>query len=399
MKQKMLYPRKYNAFTFNLSNQKSFFDKKLLEGKTNAEGQASESYTVPELYQNIGLLQASFYTTVFDETGRPVSRSNNIDIYTQSVFYGIGDNGYDYFPLNQPIRFPLIAIDKNEKPVGATAKVEVIKHEYRTVLTKSGGYFRYDSQTEDKIVATGNTSINGEQTNYSFVPRSPGNYEIRVSIPGSASYVSRSFYSYGFWGGDNNSFEVNTEGQIDIETDKEKYTAGEKVKLLFKAPFSGRMLVTMEKDKVLSYQYVTVDKRSASIELPLTADHLPNVYITATLFKPHGVSDIPLTVAHGFKSIIVEEAGRKLKVEIIAAAAVRSKTRQKITVKAPAGSMVTLAAVDNGVLQVSDFASPDPYTAFYAKRALAGRASNRMKGPPNPCLCYACGPCCQSAVL
>lgn len=374
VKQKMLYPRKYNAFTFNLSNQKSFFDKKLLEGKTNAEGQASESYTVPELYQNIGLLQASFYTTVFDETGRPVSRSNNIDIYTQSVFYGIGDNGYDYFPLNQPIRFPLIAIDKNEKPVGASAKVEVIKHEYRTVLTKSGGYFRYDSQTEDKIVATGNTSITGEQTNYSFVPRSPGNYEIRVSIPGSASYVSRSFYSYGFWGGDNNSFEVNTEGQIDIETDKEKYISGEKVKLLFKAPFSGRMLVTMEKDKVLSYQYVTVDKRSASIELPLTADHLPNVYITATLFKPHGVSDIPLTVAHGFKSIIVEEAGRKLKVEIIAAAAVRSKTRQKITVKAPAGSMVTLAAVDNGVLQVSDFASPDPYTAFYAKRALAVNA-------------------------
>ncbi|ULQ52046.1 alpha-2-macroglobulin family protein [Flavihumibacter fluvii] len=374
VKQKMFYPRKYNAYNFNLSNQKSFFDKKLIEGMTNADGQAAASYTVPELYQNIGLLQASLYTTVFDETGRPVSRSNNIDIYTQSVFYGIGDNGYDYFTLNQEIRFPLIAIDKNEKPVSASAKVEVIKHEYRTVLTKSGGYFRYDSQTEDKVVATGNTSIAGEQSSYSFTPRSPGNYEIRVSIPGSVSYVSRSFYSYGSWGGENNSFEVNTEGQIDINTDKEKYTAGEKVRLLFKAPFSGRMLVTMEKDKVLSYQYVQVDKRTASIDLPLTKEHLPNVYITATLIKPHSIADIPLTVAHGFKSVTVEEASRKMTVEIIAAAAVRSKTRQKITVKAPAGSMVTLAAVDNGVLQVSDFKTPDPYAAFYAKRALAVNA-------------------------
>lgn len=374
VKQKMFYPRKYGAYNFNLSNQQGFFDKKMIEGKTDNAGQAVESYTVPEIYQNIGLLQASMYTTVFDETGRPVSRAKTIDIFTQQVFFGIGQDGYGYFPLNQVVKFPLIAIDKNEKPVTATAKVEVIKHEYRTVLTKSGGYFRYESQTEDKVVATGNSSISGEQSTYSFVPRSPGNYEIRVSIPGTATYVSRTFYSYGYWGGDNNSFEVNTEGEIDIETDKDKYIAGDKMKLLFKAPFSGRLLVTLEQDKVLSYQYLNVEKRTASLELPLTKDHLPNVYITATLFKPHEVSDIPLTVAHGFRSVKVEEAGRNMKVEILASESVRSKTHQKIRVKAPAGSMVTLAAVDNGVLQVSGFTTPDPYEAFYAKRALGVNA-------------------------
>jgi uncharacterized protein YfaS (alpha-2-macroglobulin family) len=50
--------------------------------------------------------------------------------------------------------------------------------------------------------------------------------------------------------------------------------------------------------------------------------------------------------------------------------AVRSHTHQKVTVKGAPGSMVTLAAVDNGVLQVSDFNTPDPYAHFYAKRAL-----------------------------
>ncbi|MEI2738677.1 MAG: hypothetical protein V9F01_07820 [Chitinophagaceae bacterium] len=40
-------------------------------------------------------------------------------------------------------------------------------------------------------------------------------------------------------------------------------------------------------------------------------DHVPNVYITATLIKPHEVSDIPLTVAHGFKNVTVEDKGRK----------------------------------------------------------------------------------------
>lgn len=373
--QQQFYNNKYPQYSFALTNQTSFFDKKLVEGNTDENGRAQVAYTVPEMYKNIGQLRASFYTTVFDETGRPVSRGAKASIFTQDKFFGIGDNGYGYFPLNQKVDFPLIALDKTGKVLpGTIADVKVIKEEYHTVLNKTGSYFRYDSQREEKEVASGQITIGGEKTIYSFVPRSPGNYQLRVAIPGSNSYVSRAFYSYGYWGGDNNSFEVNTEGEVDIATDKEKYSAGEKVKLLFKTPFSGRMLVTLEQDKVLSHQYLQVDKRTATLEIPVTADYLPNVYITATLFKPHGVSDIPLTVAHGFKSITVEDNGRKIQPEIIAAKESRSKTKQTIKVKAPAGSKVTLAVVDNGVLQVSDFTTPDPFGFFYAQRALGVNA-------------------------
>ena len=192
-----------------------------------------------------------------------------------------------------------------------------------------------------------------------------------MSIPGSNTYVSRSFYSYGAWGGDNNSFEVNNEGHIDISLEKNSYYTGETVKALFKTPFSGRMLVTMETDKVVSYQYVDVsDKRNASLDLPLNIDDIPNVYITATLIKPHELSDIPLTVAHGYQSVKVEAKDRKIPVEIAAQTAVRSHTHQKVTVKALPGSIITLAAVDNGVLQITDFETPDPYAHFYARRAL-----------------------------
>ena len=55
---------------------------------------------------------------------------------------------------------------------------------------------------------------------------------------------------------------------------------------------------------------------------------------------------------------------------MVAQKTVRSKTHQKVTVKAAPGSYVTLSAVDNGVLQVSDFKTPDPYDYFYQKKAL-----------------------------
>jgi alpha-2-macroglobulin len=373
VKQKDFNPKNYNNFDFSLSAQNSTsFDKTVREGKTDEQGNATEKYTVPDFFKNIGLLQATFYATVFDETGRPVSRSTSVNIYTQPVFFGVADDGFNYYPLNQSVSFPIIALDRNEKLLPtASARVQVIKHEYRTVLTKSGNYFRYESQKEDKQIASGIVTVGGESTRYSFVPRSPGSYELRVSIPGSNTYVSRSFYSYGAWGGDNNSFEVNNEGHIDIELDKSGYYTGESVKALFKTPFSGRMLVTMETDKVVSYQYVDVsDKRNASLDLPLNIDDIPNVYITATLIKPHELSDIPLTVAHGYQSVKVEAKDRKIPVGITAQTAVRSHTHQKVTVKALPGSIITLAAVDNGVLQVTDFETPDPYAHFYARRAL-----------------------------
>jgi uncharacterized protein YfaS (alpha-2-macroglobulin family) len=369
IKQKQFSARQFSDYDFSLANQKSFFDKEVKEGKTDENGNAAETFKVPLLYANMGLLQANFYTTVFDETGRPVSRNVSTDVFTQDVFHGIKDDGSYYYPLNQPVKFLLVSVNKEGSAVSAAAKVQIIKHEYKTVLMKSGSYFRYDSQTQDKVQSENEMTV-AKGTPFTYVPRSPGDYEIRVYRPGANAYVSKKFYSYGSWGGDNSSFEVNTEGQVDISLDKELYNSGESAKVLFKTPFSGRMLVTLETDHLFSYQYVEVANRTASLDMKLTGEHVPNVYVTATLIKPHLVSDIPLTVAHGFKNISVQEKSRKMPVAITAQKSSRSGTHQKIRVKADPGSFITLAAVDNGVLQVTDFKTPDPYNYYYQKQAL-----------------------------
>ncbi len=374
VKQKFFSPEKFDKYDFGLANQNTFFDKVFKEGKTDEHGNVSESFTVPEMYKNIGMLEARFFATVFDETGRPVSRNASADIFTQNVFFGIGSSGYYYLPLNQSANFPLIALNAKEQPISANALVQVIKHEYRTVLSKSGDMFRYESQQEDKLLASQTMNVNGTNTRFAFVPRTSGNYEVRVSIPGAGAYVCQTFYSYGNWGSENSSFEVSTEGNIDIDIDKKKYNKGDVVKALFKAPFDGRMLVTTETDKVVSYQYLDVKNRTASVEIKIGEEHVPNTYITATLFKPHEVSSMPLTVAHGFKNVDVEDNEKRMAVSIEAPQKVRSRTHQKVTVKAAPNSMVTLAAVDNGVLAVSSFKTPDPFTYFYSQRALGVNA-------------------------
>jgi uncharacterized protein YfaS (alpha-2-macroglobulin family) len=188
--------------------------------------------------------------------------------------------------------------------------------------------------------------------------------------PGTDSYVSQEFYAYGYGFTQNSSFEVDKEGQVTIELDKPTYKVGDKAKILMKTPFAGKILVSIERNKVFDYVYVQTDKKSASVEIPIKEEYLPNVYITATLIKPLDDGAIPLTVAHGFVPLSIESQDNHLPVEVVAAAQSGSKTKQTITVKTKPNTEVTVAVVDEGILQLKNYSSPDPYKYFFQKRAL-----------------------------
>jgi len=114
------------------------------------------------------------------------------------------------------------------------------------------------------------------------------------------------------------------------------------------------------------------DKKSAEFTFTLNDGHVPNVYVSATLFRPMSGGDMPLTVAHGFAPVMVEKKSSRLPLEIVAAEKTRSRSKQKITVRSRPESdiEVTLAVVDEGILQLKNYQSPDPHGHFYQKRAL-----------------------------
>jgi uncharacterized protein YfaS (alpha-2-macroglobulin family) len=371
IKRKYFSAKDYASYNFYIEGGKTYFRSNMRSGKTNAQGIAGENYKFPQNYSNMGVLQADYFITVFDETGRPVNRMESIDIYTQKQFYGIDIPDY-YNRTNSMMKIPLIAVDKKGKALsGIQAQVKLIKHEYRTVLAKSGSYYRYKSEHEEVVLQNKTVVLNGSKSTFNFTPKNSGKYELRINKPGTKTYVSSSFYAYGWGSTTNSSFQVNTEGQIDIELDKEKYNVGDKAKVILKTPFSGKVLVTVERKNVTEHFYLKTDKRAASFDLDIKDDFVPNIYISATLIKAHNVSDIPLTVAHGYAPVMVENKAAKLPVTITAVKKSYSRTKQRITVKSTPNTAVTLAVVDEGILQVTGFSSPDPYKFFYRKRALA----------------------------
>jgi len=360
----------FKDYNFNLCNVNQTFEKILRENKTNSEGKAIEKFKVPIEFKNNGLLQYNFFVTVFDETGRPVNRKKVVDVYTQDIFLGIKTESY-YARTKYPVYMNLVAVDKYGKSTNnVKARVDVVRYEYKTVLNQGDSYYRYRSEKVEKVIDSKTITISGE-TNFNFTPDVNGSYEVRLYLPGANTYVKEEFWAYGYGSiTQYSSFEVNKEGEITIEFDKPVYNPGDKAKILFKAPFSGKILVTLEDKKVIKYFYIETDKRVATLNLDITENYLPNVYISATLFRPHGVSELPLTVAHGYAPLYVEDSDNKLPIDINCTSESRSNRKQTILVKTLPGAYVTIAAVDNGILQVTDYKTPQPYSYFYAKKAL-----------------------------
>ena len=349
-----------NDITFNTDNH---------EGKTTEKGEGRETFKIDQGMSNAGILNGTVMASVFDETGRPVHRYEHFTIYTQPLFAGIKCE-QDYVSTKYPVKIGLIALDKKENTQNTEVEVSLIKKDWHTVIQQEGSTYRYVSASDDKIISHQRMAIAGSNTIYSFTPVQSGQYEVRIFTNGSNNYVSKTLYAYGWNDAQYSSFEVNNEGNVEIKADKKEYNTGENVNVLFTTPFEGRMLVTLERDHVIKRYYISTKNNSASLSFIADETHLPNVYVTATLFRAMDGNDMPLTVAHGFKSVRVTNKNNIMPVTVTVAEKSRSKTRQTINVKTSPGAYVTIAAVDEGILQVKNFATPDPYNYFYQKVAL-----------------------------
>lgn len=374
LKRKAFVAAPFKEYIFDMPNAATSaangFEKVLRQGVTDDNGLAKEGFTVANTYQDMGVLEGKIYVTVFDETGRPVNRLKRFDVFTQEVFYGVKmtDN---YVGLNAPVPIGLVAVDKDGKPkTSATAQVEVIRMDYQTVVEKQDNQLRYASKKREKVVYSNIINFKNGLAELRYVPTVSGEYEVRVRRVGSAGYSVIDFYAYGWGSTSASSFEVSNEGEVLMEFDKPSYQVGDKAKVLFKTPFAGKLLVTVERNKILEHRYIDTDNKSAEFSFNIGSEHLPNVFITATLIRPLDNSDLPLTVAHGFASAKVEYEDTQLPVEIVAVEKSRSKTKQKIRIKTARNAQVTVAVVDEGILQIKNFQTPDIHGFFYQKRAL-----------------------------
>jgi uncharacterized protein YfaS (alpha-2-macroglobulin family) len=343
-------------------------------GKTNDDGKATIEFPLPRILTSTGLLRAKGRIGVFDESGRPVYQIAQTIVHPKDYFIGVLNQGSYYMSPNAPQKMQIVAVDMDDKAInGFKAKVELYRFEWHSVLRQhpKTNTLRYVSERREILVKTDKITLSDKPTEFSYSSPRSGEYAVRVSKDGEAGYNQFYFYSYSWGSSDITSFEIDPEARIDMVFDKKIYAPGDKAKILFQAPFNAKMLVTVERNQVFSYRYLDVVNNAASMELGVVEKFLPNVYVSAVLFRKIKEMNIPLMAGHGFAPLMVEKKSNRLDVAITAPPKIRPKTKQTVMVKTNEKNVfLTLAAVDEGICQVKNYKTPDPYTYFYAKKAL-----------------------------
>ncbi len=370
------YSKNYRDFRFSDESAKNTTPSPtILTGKTDTEGKGTIEFEVPTSITSNGVVKAHGRVAVFDESGRPVYQVANTIVHPKNYYIGLKNYGDYYQKPQSPQRMQIVVVGKDDKPInGFNATIEVIRMEWHSVLRQyqGNGALRYVSELREVVEHTENVTLSSQPYDYKYSTSRSGDYRVRVSKAGDTGYNQFSFYSYSWGTSDVTSFDINPEARVDIVLNDSVYAPGEKAKILFKAPFSGKMLVTVERNQVYSYHFLDVKNNAASLEIPIEEKFLPNVYISAVLFRKITDLNIPLLVGHGFVPLFVEKKSNNIPITINAPEKIRPKTKQSITIKAgnEKNIFVTIAAVDEGILQLKNYQTPNPYKYFYARKAL-----------------------------
>ncbi len=375
--------KKYPKYVFN-DPTRSFNTEEitLFEGKVNAEGIANVNKKLNVGTNAPGMLNVSFLTRAFENGG-----DFSIDAFSKKYapyksFVGLRSpkgNAYGSFYTDENQTFDLVVVDAEGKPIQRNnLEVKVYKIEWRWWWNSSyDDLASYQSSTYRTpfTSSTVNTNAKGEASfNINVPDDESGRYLIRVYDKESGHATGRIAYFYRNWWQRNSGNNKEAAKMLVFAADKETYIIGEEAKVTFPSGTEGRALISIENGtEVLSTTWVKTQKGETTASIPITKEMTPNVYINISLLQPHAVTENDLPVRlYGVIPIMVEDKTTILEPQISMPNVLRPEQNMtmKVSEKNNKAMTYTVALVDEGLLDLTRFNTPNAWDEFYAREAL-----------------------------
>ena len=230
-------------------------------------------------------------------------------------------------------------------------------------------------------MSSGNLQTTGGKTSFKFRINYPdwGRYLVYVKDRESGHATGGTVYiDWPDWRGRSNKTDPSGIKMLAFSLDKDSYEIGETATAIIPAAAGGRALVSLENGStVLQQQWLEVsDQGDTKLTFKITPEMAPNVYLHISLLQPHAqtVNDLPIRM-YGIAPVFVTNRQTILQPQIKMPEVLRPETDFNVTVSEKSGKPMTytLAIVDDGLLDLTNFKTPDPWNEFYAREALGIR--------------------------
>lgn len=338
-------------------------------------------------------VQLTFEASVTDPARQEGSGRSTVVVHPGMFYIGLKPQT-TFLELKKSKEFSLdvITVDPNGAPLAGKLNLQLIKQEYnsvREVGVDGRMRWRTDLRESTKGAASVETAAGKAKRLFMEVPEA-GFYVVRATGRDVRGNLIRSEAYFYATGDEYVGWERNDDDRISLVADHKTYAPGQTARIMVQSPYETcTALITVEREGVMQSWVETLTGSAPMVEVPLTEEHLPNVFVSVILLSgrtaaPTKQNDIGApSFKVGYVELTVDPGARHLKVEVEPNAKTY-RPGDEVTVNlrltdakgnGTAGE-IAFSAADAGILNLIDYKLPDPFEAFYGARGLAVRTSD-----------------------
>lgn len=372
------YFKKYEDYYFyqNISGERNSFKVELDEKTTDENGIVKLN-----LNDNIQSFEGNYtlrmLTDVFEpDSGRSVATTASTFISPNDYLVGAkADGNLRYINRDSVRHIDFIAINPAlEKIELSDLKLVLIEEKYLSVLVKqsSGGY-KYESRHKESVLSEQPFKINQDKTGYQLDSKKPGNYIIQIkNNDDELLYQGK----YSIVGKANVTSDLGSNAELSLKIKDAQYNPGDEIEISITAPYVGSGIITIERDKVYAWKWFHTDTTSSIQKITLPKDIGGNGYINVQFIRDPNSDEIFMSpLSYGVIPFKISNEQFNDKIVLQAPSLIKPGETLPITLHTNTPQKAVVFAVDEGVLQVSNYKLKDPLNSFLRKKALSVRTS------------------------
>ncbi len=305
------------------------------------------------------------------EGGRSVSAE--VQALVSDAPYLVGykaDGDLNYISRGAARGVHLIAIDpKARKTAVSGLTLERYENRVLSVLVKqANGLFKYESRGKDVLLKSEPFAIAAGGAQLAPATDTPGNFTYVLKNAQGAALAQ---FRYSVAGSGNVTRSLDRNAELQLTLNKKDYQPGEEIEISVRAPYTGSGLITIERDKVYSYKWFKADKNASVQKITLPKDYDGNGYVMVQFTRDPSSEEIYMSpLSYGVAPFATSLERRTTRFALKAPELVKPGQTVQFHLDSPKPVRAVVFAVDEGILQVARYQTPNPLQYFFQKRAL-----------------------------
>jgi uncharacterized protein YfaS (alpha-2-macroglobulin family) len=349
---------------------KDGFAENLSEQRTDADGHASFDLNLSRFAR--ATYRASVVVEGFEADGGRGVTGEAAQLVSNLPFL-VGwkaDGRLDYISRGSARGVDVVSIDEKLARIAAPGlTLKRLERRYVSVLLKQdSGVYKYESRLKEIPIDEAALQLPGGHAHLDLDTSKPGDFSYLVCDAGGQVYARVDFTVAG---AANLSRSLEKNAELQIVLDKHDYAPGETISMRIQAPYVGAGLITIERDHVYSWQWFRT-KTTSSVQKILVPEGLEgNGYVSVSFVRDPASEDVYSSpLSYGVQPFSIALDARRNAIRLNAPTLVKPGEKLAIGYRTAQPARIVVFAVDEGILQVARYKTPDPLAHFFQKRSL-----------------------------